>query len=61
LPKNDKFLNNKDLQHTQKGAYKPAYKKNPKTAEKACFFILLMECGLIMIATLIFSKMVILY
>jgi hypothetical protein len=33
LQENDKSLNNKDLQHTQKGAYKPAYKKILKTAE----------------------------
>ena len=33
MPQNGKSLNSKDLQRTQKGAYKPAYKKNPKTAE----------------------------
>jgi len=33
LRENDKSLNNKDLQHIHKGAYKPAYKKNPKTAQ----------------------------
>jgi hypothetical protein len=33
VTKNDKSCNNKDLQHTQKGAYKPAYKKYRKTAE----------------------------
>jgi hypothetical protein len=33
LRENDKSLNNKDLQNSQKGAYKPAYKKNPKTAQ----------------------------
>jgi hypothetical protein len=33
LTKNDKSCNNKDLQHSQKGAYKPAYKKYQKTAE----------------------------
>ena len=30
---NDKSLNNRDLQHTQKGAYKPAYKEIPKTVQ----------------------------
>ena len=34
MTKNDKSYNKKDLQHTQKGAYKPAYKNFPKTAEK---------------------------
>ncbi len=33
MPQNDKSLNSKDLQNTQTGAYKPAYKKNLKTAE----------------------------
>ncbi len=33
MPQNDKSLNSKGLQHTQKGAYKSAYKKYPKTAE----------------------------
>jgi hypothetical protein len=33
LPKNDKPLNSKDLQRARKGAYEPAYKKIPKTAE----------------------------
>ena len=33
MPKNDKSLKNKDLQLARKGVYKPAYKKNPKTAE----------------------------
>ena len=33
LPKNDKSYDTKDLQGTQKGAYKPAYKNFPKTAE----------------------------
>jgi hypothetical protein len=33
LRENDKSLNNKDIQHTQKGAYKPAYKKIPKTVQ----------------------------
>jgi hypothetical protein len=33
LPQNDKSLNSKDLQRTQTGAYKPAYKKIPKTAQ----------------------------
>jgi hypothetical protein len=33
LPKNDKPLISKDLRCTQTGAYKPAYKKIPKTAE----------------------------
>jgi hypothetical protein len=33
LPKNSKSCNIKDLQHTHKGAYKPAYKNFPKTAE----------------------------
>jgi hypothetical protein len=30
LPKNSKSCDIKDLQATQKGAYKPAYKKNQK-------------------------------
>jgi len=30
--KNAKSIKIKDLQHTQKGAYKPAYKKSQKTA-----------------------------
>jgi hypothetical protein len=30
--KNAKSLNTKDLQNSQKGAYKPAYKKYQKTA-----------------------------
>lgn len=34
LSKNDKGCKNKDLQQTESGAYKPAYKQNPKTAEK---------------------------
>ncbi|MFB0553399.1 MAG: hypothetical protein ACETWQ_08805 [Phycisphaerae bacterium] len=33
IPKNDKSCDTKDLQRTQKGAYKPAYKNFPKTAE----------------------------
>ncbi len=33
LPKNAKPCNTKGLQGTQKGAYKPAYKKYQKTAE----------------------------
>ena len=33
LPKNDKSCNTKNLQGTQKGAYKPAYKNFPKTVE----------------------------
>jgi hypothetical protein len=33
LPQNDKSLSSKDLQHTQTGAYKPAYKKILKTAQ----------------------------
>ncbi|MCP4261063.1 MAG: hypothetical protein GY774_26660 [Planctomycetes bacterium] len=33
MPKNDKSHNNKDLQYTHKGAYKPAYKNFPKTDE----------------------------
>ncbi len=33
LPKNSKSCNIKDLQITQKGAYKPAYKKLQKTTE----------------------------
>jgi hypothetical protein len=33
LPQNGKSLNSKDLQLAQKGAYKPAYKKIPKTAQ----------------------------
>jgi hypothetical protein len=33
LRENDKSLNSKDLQGNQRGAYKPAYKKIPKTAE----------------------------
>ena len=32
LPKNDKSCNDKNLQRTQKGAYKPAYKKYQETA-----------------------------
>ncbi len=32
LPKNAKSCNIKDLQHTHKGAYKPAYKKYQETA-----------------------------
>jgi hypothetical protein len=32
IPKNCKSSNIKDLQDTQKGAYKPAYKKYQKTA-----------------------------
>ncbi len=32
LPKNDKSCGKKDLQSTEKGAYKPAYKNFPKTA-----------------------------
>jgi len=32
LPKNSKSFNKKDLQDTQKGAYKPAYKKYQETA-----------------------------
>ena len=34
LPKNTKDCKNKDLQQGKSGAYKPAYKQNPKTAEK---------------------------
>lgn len=33
MRENGKSLNNKDLQHTKKGDYKPAYKKIPKTAQ----------------------------
>ncbi len=33
LPKNSKSCNDRNLQHTQKGPYKPAYKNFPKTAE----------------------------
>ena len=33
LPKNSKGLENKDLQQQQSGAYTPAYKENPKTAQ----------------------------
>ena len=33
IPKNDKPCDTKDLQDTQKGAYKPAYKNFPKTAQ----------------------------
>ena len=33
MPKNDKPGNKKYLQDTQKGAYKPAYKKYQKTTE----------------------------
>lgn len=32
LPKNSKSCNDKDLRGTQKGAYKPAYKKYQETA-----------------------------
>jgi len=32
IPKNDKSCDTKDLQSTQKGAYKPAYKKYQETA-----------------------------
>ena len=32
MPKNSKSCNNKDLQLAHKGDYKPAYKKNQKTA-----------------------------
>ena len=32
VPKNDKSCGTKDLQSTQKGAYKPAYKKYQETA-----------------------------
>ena len=32
MPKNDKSYDTKDLQGTQKGDYKPAYKKYQKTA-----------------------------
>jgi hypothetical protein len=32
LPKNCKSSEKRDLHHTQKGAYKPAYKKSQKTA-----------------------------
>jgi hypothetical protein len=33
IPKNVKSRDTKDLQDTQKGAYKPAYKNFPETAE----------------------------
>ena len=33
LPKNDKSCDTKNLKGTHKGAYKPAYKNFPKTAE----------------------------
>ena len=33
MPQNDKPLDNKDLQCTQEGAYKAAYKKIPKTGQ----------------------------
>jgi hypothetical protein len=33
MQQNNKPANNKDLQQGQSGAYKPAYKENPKTAE----------------------------
>jgi len=32
IPKNSKSCNDKNLQRTQKGAYKPAYKKFQETA-----------------------------
>jgi hypothetical protein len=31
--KNDNHKGNKDLQQTEAGAYKPAYKQNPKTGQ----------------------------
>ena len=34
LPENDKHIQNKDLQKGTVGAYKPAYKENPKTTQK---------------------------
>ena len=33
MPQNDNCNNDKDLQQAETGAYKPAYKENPKTAE----------------------------
>ncbi len=33
MPKKDNHSQNKDLQQAESGAYKPAYKENPKTAE----------------------------
>ena len=33
MPQNDKSLNSKHLQQGETSDYKPAYKKNPKTAE----------------------------
>jgi hypothetical protein len=33
LQQNDKSVNNKDLQQVETGAYKPAYKQNPKTGQ----------------------------
>jgi len=33
LPKNDNHKESKDLQQAETGAYKPAYKQNPKTSE----------------------------
>jgi hypothetical protein len=36
LRQNDKPVKNKDLQQVGTGAYKPAYKEYPKTAENQC-------------------------
>lgn len=33
MDENHNSRNSKDLHRNEKGAYKPAYKKNPKTAE----------------------------
>jgi hypothetical protein len=33
LSKNDNDCKNKDLQQAESGAYKPAYKQNPKTSK----------------------------
>ena len=33
MQQNDKPVNNKDLQQAESGAYKPAYKQNPKTRQ----------------------------